>query len=324
MTEPSPIAPAPGDIARAAEIIRAGRLVAMPTETVYGLAGDALSDAAVAKIYEVKARPQFNPLIAHVSGPAMAGRFAALTPLAEALMAAFWPGPLTLVLPRRADSGLSNILTAGLDTVALRAPDNAHAQALIAETDRPLAAPSANPSGAVSPTLPDHVRAGLGESVDFILDGGPCRIGVESTIIQIDGTDAILLRPGGLARADIERVVGAPLKLPQAGAAPAAPGMLKSHYAPGVALRLNRRKAEPGEAFLGFGSTDDFNAVISANLSQSGDVREAAANLFTCLRSLDMACAKAGVETLAVAPVPDEGLGEAINDRLQRAAAPRQ
>ncbi len=309
-------------IGAAAAAIRAGRLVAMPTETVYGLAADACNDDAVARIFEAKGRPRFNPLIVHVADAAMAARYAAFSPMAERLAGAFWPGPLTLVLPRRAGTGLSFLVSAGLDTVALRAPDHAIAQALIKASGRPLAAPSANRSGSVSPTAAAHVRQSLGDAVDIVLDGGPCSVGVESTIVKIEGARATLLRPGGIARAGIEAVIGAPLAAAHASPRPQAPGMLTSHYAPAAALRLNAQAPAANEAFLGFGavSADGPHAL---NLSPGGDMREAAANLFAHLRRLDALCAARGISGIAAAPVPAHGLGEAINDRLARAAAPR-
>ncbi len=313
----------PEDIARAADIIRAGGLVAMPTETVYGLAADATNDAAVARIFDAKGRPTFNPLIVHVTGADMAKRYASFPPLAERLADAFWPGALTLVLPRRRDSALSLLVSAGLDTVALRSPNHALARQLLKAADRPLAAPSANRSGSISPTTADHVRQSLGDRVDFVLDGGPCPVGVESTIVKVDGARALLLRPGGVARAAIEDVIGANLENPPQAEKPQAPGMLASHYAPTVGVRLNAETAEDGEAFLGFGAVMDEAAAAARNLSQSGDISEAAANLFAMLRALDRECQERGLAAIAVAPVPADGLGEAINDRLKRAAAPR-
>ena len=312
--------PDPALIVEAAAILRAGGLVAMPTETVYGLAADATNDRAVARLYEAKGRPAFNPLIVHIADLAMATRFAALPTLAEQLASAFWPGPLTLVVLRREASGLSHLVTAGLDTVGLRAPAHPVAQALIAAADRPLAAPSANRSGAISPTSAAHVRESLGDKVDMILDGGTSAVGVESTIIKIEGDRATLLRPGGVAREAIERVIGRPLMGPRLGAIEA-PGMLASHYAPRARLRINAREPRAGEAFLAFGPSPAYPHTL--NLSDAGDGVEAAANLFAHLRALDALCAAKGLSGIAVAPVPTSGLGEAINDRLARAAAPR-
>ncbi len=311
-------APPKEDIERASAILRSGGLVAMPTETVYGLAADAANDRAAARIYTAKGRPSFNPLIVHVADLAMARRFAAFSPLTERLAAAFWPGPLTLVAPRRADSGISHLVTAGLDTIALRAPAHPVARALIAAFGAPLAAPSANPSGSVSPTTAAHVREGLGDRVDMILDGGPCAVGVESTIVKVEESRAILLRPGGVSREDLERIAGRPLMNPPAGAIEA-PGMLASHYAPRARLRINAEAPRADEAFLAFGPAGDHPYTL--NLSGAGDVIEAAANLFAHLRALDALCAAKGLSGIAAAPVPEGGLGEAINDRLRRAAA---
>lgn len=311
-------------IADAAKIIGNGGLVAMPTETVYGLAADATNDTAVAKIFEAKGRPRFNPLIIHVAGEEMASSHVELSPLANKLIDAFWPGPLTLILPRRPDAGVSLLVSAGLDTIAIRAPDHEIAQQLIRTVNRPLAAPSANRFGEVSPTAADHVRSGrLVIEPDMIIDGGPCRVGLESTIVKIDDAIATLLRPGGLARADIETVIGGALLDPPQTDKPQAPGMLASHYAPRAGLRLNATGAEQHEAFLGFGNVAGESARQSLNLSPAGNLTEAAANLFAYLRRLDAACAELGLEAIAIAPIPEEGLGEAINDRLARAAAPR-
>ena len=303
----------------AAGIIRAGGLVAMPTETVYGLAADATSDTAVARIFEAKGRPRFNPLIIHVSGEEMAKSLTVFSPLAEKLAAAFWPGALTMVLPRRADCGLSLLASAGLDTVAVRAPGHNVAQALISRAGRPVAAPSANRSGMVSPTEAVHVRESLGDVVNLILDGGRCDVGVESTIVKLDGDDVILLRPGGVARGAIEEVLGRKLADAPHETSPQAPGMLKSHYAPTTPLRMNADAPEPNEAWLGFGP--DKHTEYSLNLSPQADLREAAANLFHHMRALDALAQSKGLAGIAVAPVPKEGLGEAINDRLTRAAA---
>ncbi|HNR77139.1 MAG TPA: L-threonylcarbamoyladenylate synthase [Parvularculaceae bacterium] len=308
-------------IERAASQILAGELVAIPTETVYGLAADATSDRAVAKVFQAKGRPAFNPLIIHVTGLEMARRYAAFSPLAEKLAAAFWPGPLTLVLPRKKDSGLSLLVSAGLDAIALRAPNSVIARQLIEMCDRPLAAPSANRSGSISPTTAEHVRDSLGDRIRFILDGGPCRVGVESTIVKIDGDRAILLRPGGTPRDEIERLIGKTLEAP-AGGKVEAPGMMASHYAPSAPLRLNAEAPRESEAFLGFGAVAA-SGDAALNLSEKGDLVEAAANLFSHLRRLDALCAEKKLSGIAAAPIPMEGLGEAINDRLARAAAPK-
>jgi L-threonylcarbamoyladenylate synthase len=311
------------DISKAAAIIRKGGLVAMPTETVYGLAADAASDTAVARIFDAKGRPQFNPLIAHVAGADMAARYVEFPPLAERLAAAFWPGPLTLVLPRKADSAISLLASAGLDTIAVRAPNHKIAQALINAVGGPLAAPSANPSGAISPTCAQHVRDGLGDKVDMVLDGGPCVVGIESTIVKVEEDAVFLLRPGGVVREAIERVVGKPLSNPPHTDNPQAPGMLASHYAPRAPLRLNATAPKPGEAFLDFGKTAEQGPNV-LNLSSKGDITEAAANLFAYLRTLDALCTEHGLSRIAAAQIPMEGLGEAINDRLVRAAAPKE
>lgn len=300
--------------------ILAGELVAIPTETVYGLAADATNDLAVAKIYDVKGRPTFNPLIIHVADIEMARRHVEISPLAERLAAEFWPGPLTLVLPRKPGSTVSLLAAAGLATLAVRAPRSDIAQALIRASGRPLAAPSANRSGAISPTTAAHVRDSLGDMAPLILDGGPCAVGVESTIVRIDGERVILLRPGGVARGDIERVTGKALDAPRATTIEA-PGMMQSHYAPAAPLRLNAASPRRDEAFLAFGPSPDYPHTL--NLSRSGDLVEAAANLFAHLHALDRLCEARGLSGIACALVPAEGLGEAINDRLGRAAAPR-
>ena len=311
-------------IAEAARIVRAGGLVAFPTETVYGLGADATDGPAVARLYAAKGRPTFNPLIVHVADLGSAQRLGRFDAIASALAAAFWPGPLTLVLPKTSDCPVAELATAGLDTVAVRAPDHPVARALIEATGRPLVAPSANRSGHVSPTTATHVAVDLGGRVDLILDAGPTPVGIESTIVACLSESPVLLRSGGVARAAIERVLGRLLAAPaqtQADA-PQAPGMLASHYAPATRLRLNADTVAPNEAVLAFGPTlppgADY-AIAVLNLSSSGDLVEAAANLFAHLRALD----RAGARAIAVMQVPREGLGEAINDRLARAAAPR-
>jgi L-threonylcarbamoyladenylate synthase len=306
------IAPAAGaGIRAAARILRDGGLVAFPTETVYGLGADASNGEAVAAIFAAKGRPHFNPLIIHVENLAIAERHGAFSATARRLADVFWPGALTLVVPRRPTSNLSLLVSAGLDSVALRAPSHAVARALLAETGRPIAAPSANPSGGVSPTTADHVAEGLADRIDFLLDGGPVPLGLESTVIGFSGEHPVLLRPGAIARQDIEAVVG-PLARPDDTIR--SPGQLASHYAPHAMLRLNADEKKEGEVLLGFGAVAD----ATLNLSPGGDLKEAAANLFAMLRLLDkQGCA------IAVSPIPESGLGEAINDRLQRAAAPR-
>lgn len=303
-------------IERAAQLIRGGRLVAFPTETVYGLGADATQDRAVAAIFAAKGRPAFNPLIAHVLDAAEARRHVVWNDLAERLAAAFWPGPLTLVLPRVENCRLSLLASAGLDTAAVRAPSHPIARALIAAAGVPIAAPSANRSGAISPTRPEHVVESLGDSVDLVIDGGPCEVGLESTVLDLTTPRPTLLRPGGTTREAIEAVIGAIEQGPAIGAAGAlhSPGQLESHYAPCAAVRLNATTAAAGETMLGFGPIDG-----ARNLSPRGDLVEAAANLFAMLRQLDAS----GASTIAVAAIPEEGLGIAINDRLRRAAAPR-
>ena len=315
------LAPAtPDNISAAAARLRAGGLVAMPTETVYGLAGDATSDAAVAAIFAAKGRPTFNPLIAHVLGMAEARELAVFDRDAERLAQAFWPGPLTLVLPVASRCPVSLLARAGLDTIALRAPAHPVARALIEAAGGPLAAPSANRSGEVSPTTPEHVRADLDGRVDWILDAGPSQHGLESTIVACLGAPA-LLRPGAIAQEAIEAALGRPLASPDADrAAPNAPGQLKSHYAPRARLRLDAVHVAPDEAALDFaGALAGRESLDRLDLSPSGDLVEAASNLFAHLRALDAS----GTRMIAAAPVPHRGLGAAINDRLCRAAAPR-
>lgn len=297
----------------ASSLLQEGGLVAFPTETVYGLGADASNDHAVAMIYQVKGRPQFNPLIVHVADQKIARRYVEWTPLADQLTQAFWPGPLTLVLPRKKDAGLSDLLSAGLPTIAIRVPKHPVAQALLAHFGGAVAAPSANPSGQISPTSPAHVRAGLDGSIAAIIDGGECRVGLESTIVELDRA-VRLLRPGGLAIEDIEGKIGTPVLSAANSDKIIAPGQLKSHYAPHAKMRLNAKSWHPNEARLGFGAVE-----CDLNLSPSEDLVEAAANLFGHMHRLD-----AQQKTvIAVSPIPDRGLGVAINDRLKRAAAPR-
>lgn len=297
-------------IDRAAALLRAGELVAFPTETVYGLGADAANQAAVRALFAAKGRPADNPLIAHVADLDAARREAVFDARAERLAALFWPGPLTLVLRRRADSRLAALVSAGLDTVALRVPRHATALQLLRAVGRPVAAPSANPSGRLSPTTADHVASGLGGAVAMILDDGPCPLGLESTVVGLDG-EARLLRPGGLPRAAIEDEIGA-LAEPYDGV-PRAPGMMASHYAPRLPLRLGATSPRRGEALLGFGPAC---GEATLNLSPSGDLDEAAANLYAMLHALD----RAEFTAIAVAPIPHEGRGAAINDRLARGA----
>lgn len=304
-------------VGQAAEVLRAGGLLAFATETVYGLGADARDGTAVAAVYAAKGRPAFNPLIVHLADLATAERYAVFSPLARKLAAAFWPGPLSMVLPVRRDAGLSSLVTAGLETVALRVPAHAGARALLAEFDGPVAAPSANPSGGISPTQVDHVLAGLDGRIDGILSGGACGVGVESTILLVED-HVSLLRAGGVSVEDIETVLGTKLARPEDPSTPKSPGQLASHYAPNAALRMDATVIEAGEVLIGFGPTKG----AELNLSPTGDANEAAANLFHMLRRADEIAGAAG-KTIAVAPVPLQGLGLAINDRLSRAAADR-
>jgi L-threonylcarbamoyladenylate synthase len=302
---------------KAAKLILAGNPVAVPTETVYGLAADATNGDAVARIYEVKGRPRFNPLIVHVGDMGMAERIGEFDPLSRRLAQKFWPGPLTLVLPLKEGTGIHQLVRAGLDTIALRMPAHRLARELLMAFGKPIVAPSANRSGHVSPTRAEHVLADLRGRIDLILDGGACAVGVESTIVSLAGAPT-LLRPGGLPRDEIERVLGVALADAPKADKPSAPGMLASHYAPKATLRLNAERAQGGEALLAFGPINDPPPNM-LNLSPRGDLIEAAANLFSHLRALD----RDGAKVIAVMKVPREGLGEAINDRLRRAAAPR-
>jgi L-threonylcarbamoyladenylate synthase len=314
------VEPTAESVAEAARLLRDGQLVAFPTETVYGLGGDATNDRAVAAIFAAKGRPRFNPLISHVLGSNEARRFVQWNETAEKLAARFWPGPLTLVLPRSAGSPISLLATAGLDAVAIRAPAHPVAQALIRAADRPIAGPSANRSGAVSPTRAEHVAESLGDRVPLILDGGPCLVGVESTVLDLTTATPTLLRPGGATREAIEAVIG-PVALsdavPSGEAARKSPGQLSSHYAPARPVRLNATSVGADEGLLAFGSTVPQGAMLTYNLSPSGDLAEAAANLFAQMRALD----RPGIGCIAVMPIPETGLGLAINDRLRRAAA---
>lgn len=315
-----------GAIVAASGALRRGDLVAIPTETVYGLAADATNAAAVASIYAAKGRPSFNPLIAHISDRAMADAHGIFDAMSAKLADAFWPGPLTLVVPKRPTSDVADLVTAGLDTLAIRMPKTGATLDLIRAFGKPIAAPSANKSGGISPTSAADVIAELGNKVSVILDNGSSPVGVESTIVMIDGGGPRLLRPGGVPRGQIEAVIGRPLVAPAGGDTndenPLAPGMLTSHYAPNAIVRLDAIDVRPGEAWLGFGPiapSGIAEAVATANLSASGSLIEAAANLFRLLRSLD----RTGAKTIAVAPIPGEDMGEAIRDRLIRAAAPR-
>ncbi len=295
----------------AARVILAGGLVAVPTETVYGLAADATNGAAVAAIYTAKGRPAFNPLICHVASLDMAEQYAEFSPLARRLAEDFWPGPLTLVLPRKASCPVSQLATAGLPSIALRVPQHIATLELISRVRRPIAAPSANPSEQLSPTTAAHVMSGLGARIDLIIDGGASHAGVESTIIAPGESGAVLLRPGAIARSEIELFTG-PLRAPDAADGVVAPGMLKRHYAPRARLRMDASRRESDEAFLAFGAPPH-GVEPTMNLSPSSDLAEAASNLFAMLRALDESH-----RAIAVQSIPDVDLGEAINDRLRR------
>ena len=320
MAEPNTVTLPDSDrgLRTAVGLLCAGKLVAFPTETVYGLGADARNAEAVAGIFAAKGRPGFNPLIVHVADRPAAERLAVLPPEARALADRFWPGPLTLVLPRRADSGLSPRATAGLATVAIRVPSHPLAHRLLDAFGGPLAAPSANPSGRVSATTRAHVLDGLSGRIAAVLGGGACPLGLESTILGFPGGTPTLLRPGGLPVEAIAEALGRPVAT-HAGGDITAPGQLASHYAPNAALRLDATAPEPGEVWLGFGPT----AHPGLSLSPTGDLAEAAATLFARLREIDALAAASGATRIAVAPIPRTGLGLALKDRLARAAAPR-
>lgn len=303
-------------IEKAVDILKKGGLVAVPTETVYGLAADATNSEAVAKIFQAKKRPAFNPLICHVCDMAMAEKLVNISPLAATLMEVFWPGPLTFVLPKIDQCAASDLVSAGLDTLAVRMPDHNLTHELIEKLNRPIAAPSANQSGKISPTTAAHVAEGLGSSVDMILDGGDCMRGIESTIITFDGADIVILRPGSITKEMLEGACSATARnfTASSGSTITAPGQLSSHYAPNAKVRLNATSKNVDDYFIGFG---DIKGDIS--LSETGDLIEAASNLFKALRKAD----KTGANTIAIAPIPKHGIGIAINDRLDRAAAPR-
>lgn len=308
----------PTTIAQAAKILRAGDVCAFATETVYGLGADATNADAVLKIYQAKRRPRFNPLIAHCADLEMARELVVFNALAEKLAQAFWPGPMTLVLPLKPNNTIADLVTAGLDTLAIRIPADEQARALIKAVGKPLAAPSANPSGSLSATSADQVRRGFNGQVP-VLDGGACTAGVESTILAFDDAGGVIqLRAGALPREQVEQLLGQDVPLAAANAAISAPGMLKSHYAPNAKLRLNVSEPRKDEAYLAFGPTSATNPTMR-NLSVTGDLVEAARNLFAHLHALD----DTSPGCIAVAPIPTTGLGEAINDRLERAAAPR-
>lgn len=302
---------------KAARILQAGELVAFPTETVYGLGADASNDTATAKIFEAKGRPSFNPLIVHVPDIETAKEYVRFDARAENLAALFWPGALTMVLPRKEDCPISRLASAGLPTLAIRVPANPLARDLLKEVNLPIAAPSANPSGQISPTQAIHVANGLQDKVKLILDGGTCKIGVESTVIGFSEDEVVLLRPGGITKEQLEAACGK-VTISAPDSKITSPGMLLSHYAPSCPVRLNADDKQEGEAYLGFGPETDLISTI--NLSASGDLTEATANLFSSLHLLD----EEGFTSIAVAPIPEIGLGVAINDRLRRAAAPRE
>ncbi len=308
--------PLDADIAAAAMALRGGQLAAFPTETVYGLGADATNDKAVALVYAAKGRPAFNPLITHVADAEQAFALGVFPEVARRLALAFWPGPLSIVVPRVAGCPVSLLASAGLPSIAIRIPAHPVALALLRAVERPVVAPSANPSGRVSPTSAEHVRKYLGGKVAAILDGGRCMVGIESTVVSFLEDGPKLLRPGGLPRAEIERIAGFILEVEKHSARPHAPGQLLSHYAPRAELRLNAGQPRDGEAYLGFGPLHGHGPYT---LSASGDLVEAAASLFRLLHEIDAA----GAARIAVAPIPHHGLGEAINDRLLRAAAPR-
>lgn len=294
---------------------KAGELVAIPTETVYGLAADATNGEAVARIYSLKSRPQFNPLIVHVADIGTAERYVEWTDEAEILAKAYWPGPLTFVLKRRADSPISDLVSAGGDTIAIRCPVHPIAHQLLAAWGGGIAAPSANRSGRVSPTTAQHVRDEFGDSL-LVIDGGPSDVGIESTVVDLSGERPAILRPGSITRDMIDRLVGPLGGSGQTTSAPRAPGQLESHYAPSIPVRLHATEVQPGEALLAFGPTVLASTTAILNLSPTGNLLEAAANLFAMLRALD----KPQHAAIAVMPIPMEGVGEAINDRLRRAA----
>ena len=312
MSPPRILAAEVDGIAEAARLLREGGIVAFPTETVYGLGADATNDRAVARVFAAKDRPSFNPLIVHLRDAAQARPLTRWTDLAGRLAERFWPGPLTIVVERTRNCPLSLLVSAGLDSVAVRAPAHPVAQAILAAADRPIAAPSANRSGAVSPTTAAHVAASLGERVPLIVDGGPCPIGIESTVVDASGATPVLLRPGGLALEAIEAALGCKVETADHTDRPKSPGMMERHYAPHAALRLDARTAGPEEILLAFGPEAPNSAV---NLSPTGNLEEAAANLFAMLHKLDT-----GARAIAVMPIPEIGLGRAINDRLRRAA----
>lgn len=301
----------------ASKYLLQGKLIAFPTETVYGLGADATSDNAVASIFYAKQRPSFNPLIIHLPSQEEAEKYVYFDIISRKLADAFWPGPFTLVLKKKPDCGLSHLVSAGLDTVAVRVPEHPVVRELLQHFKHPIAAPSANISGKLSPTRPEHVARDLSGKVAMILDGPPCRNGIESTIAQVSGSEIRLLRPGSITKSEIENLTGLRVTYYEDGQNPTAPGQLKSHYAPKARVRLNAKNIYPDEALLAFGSLYPKDAQILLNLSPKGSLHEAASNLFAMLHELD----EVGCKTIAVSPIPNKGLGIAINDRLNRAAA---
>lgn len=303
----------------AAKKLSAGDILSFPTETVYGLGADATNNSAVSKVFAAKNRPSYNPLIVHVSDMHKAQQYVSMNKLAQKLAINFWPGPLTMVLPLKKNNGLSDLINAGLKTVAMRVPNHRSAIELLRIFNGPIAAPSANKSGKISPTTAAHVDSDFFNELDMIIDDGSCEKGLESTIVKIDKNDIIILRPGSITQEDIEKVAGQNVKMNElCSDHPIAPGQLKSHYAPNAIIRLNAIKPEPGEAYLAFGYNVETSN--SLNLSPSRDLLEAASNLFSMMRALD----RLNMETIAVAQIPNSGLGVAINDRLERAAATRE
>lgn len=314
-TTPHILPPTQDNMTRAADLIQAGKLVAFPTETVYGLGADATNDKAIASIYEAKGRPQFNPLIIHVSSTDQLHDYVKWSDQAQALADKYWPGPLTMVLPRKENSPISLLASAGLNTIAVRCPNHVVARELIENSGCPIAAPSANASGTLSPTEAQHVAYSLGQNVDLILDGGSSKVGLESTVLSLAHGIPTILRHGGITHEDLNTHLPEVRQSLHDNDAPQSPGMMLSHYAPSLPVRLNATSAGPSEAFLGFGD----NKEAHLNLSPSSNLIEAAANLFTMLRELD----KPDLTGIAIMPIPKEGLGAAINDRLNRAAAAR-
>ncbi len=307
-------------IRHAAELLRRGQLVAFPTETVYGLGADATNDRAVAAIFDAKTRPRFNPLIIHVAQKKTANEIGQLDQTSYSLIEQFWPGALTIVVPRQPTCPVSRLASAGLDTIAIRMPSHPVAAQLIQTVGRPLAAPSANRAGTLSPTAAAHVSHSLGNQIDLILDGGTCPQGIESTVVQVKGDTCYLLRSGAVSRSEIERVTGPVITAAADQSAPSSPGQLESHYAPDHPLRLDATMVEPDEVLLAFGDPVPGTPRAILNLSPGRDLTEAAAHLFAHLHKLD----KISCRAIAVMAIPQDGLGEAINDRLLRAAAPRK